>query len=167
MAEMQKKNETIGWTNDYTSKSTKFFAHEKAINTKHWNPPNNSEAQIRQNEQVENAKNVPIILWQDKIKISDHYKNHCAEFISRFSDFEFTWDGHLGRVRAVQHLIEILPENLLSVLYVRYRTGPIADSFENYEFVNRLGLKVIEPARTEWASPIFLTPKKDHAPILW
>lgn len=75
--------------------------------------------------------------------------------------FQSMWDGRLGTIKAAKHRIELTPPNARPIHSVPYRAGPVARTFEKTEIDRLLRMDVIEPAQTEWASPIVFAPKKD------
>jgi hypothetical protein len=70
------------------------------------------------------------------------------------------WDGPLGRVNATTHLIDLVP-GAKPVHSQPYRAGPCARGAESAEVQRMLKEGVIEPASSEWASPVVLVPKTD------
>lgn len=78
-----------------------------------------------------------------------------------YSEFKSTWDGHLGRIEASQHFIEISPKYTRLIHSVPHPAGLRAPLFEMNEIAKMLDLEVIKPAPTEWSSPIVFAPKKD------
>ena len=74
--------------------------------------------------------------------------------------FARMWQGHLGELKVGKHRIELKPD-AKPVFSQPRRAGPAAREAETEEVRKMLDLKVIEPASTEWASPIVLAPKPD------
>jgi Reverse transcriptase (RNA-dependent DNA polymerase) len=70
------------------------------------------------------------------------------------------WDGHLGTFTATSHRIELVPD-ARPVHCQPYRAGPNAQLVETTEVESMLRSGVIEPATSEWASPVVLVPKHD------
>ena len=70
------------------------------------------------------------------------------------------WDGHIGTINLAKHRIE-LKEGSKPVYQQPYRAGPHQRQLEEEEIKKMLDADVIEPAITEWATPIVLAPKKD------
>jgi hypothetical protein len=73
------------------------------------------------------------------------------------------WDGRLGRVDATTHRIDLVP-GAKPVHSQPYRAGPSARVAESAEVQRMLKAGVIEPASSEWASPVVLVPKPDGNP---
>ncbi|CAN8071938.1 unnamed protein product, partial [Agarophyton chilense] len=71
------------------------------------------------------------------------------------------WSGHLGRIKATQHRIELLPDSK-PVYQQQYRAGPKAREKELKEVERMLREGVIEPANSDWASPVVLVEKKEN-----
>ena len=73
------------------------------------------------------------------------------------------WNGHLGEINATQHRITLKPE------YVPTRQPPYRAGHESREIITAQVNKmpqagVIEPAQSEWASPVVIVTKKDGNP---
>jgi hypothetical protein len=71
------------------------------------------------------------------------------------------WDGHIGRVSATEHRIDLIPV-AKPVHSQPYRSCPRVREIESYEVGRMLKAEVIEPASTEWASPVVIVPKTDE-----
>lgn len=71
------------------------------------------------------------------------------------------WDGHLGRKSTAKHRVELVDPNTPPVPSAPYRAGPKARELEKTEINKVLAENIIEPAQTEWASPIVFAPKED------
>jgi len=74
--------------------------------------------------------------------------------------FSSMWDGKLGTITVTKHRIE-LKEGAKPVFSQPYRAGPKAREVEQQEVDKMLREKVIEPAKSEYASPVVLVPKPD------
>lgn len=74
--------------------------------------------------------------------------------------FSSMWGGKLGTVRVTEHRIELKP-GAKPVFAQPYRAGPKAGKIEQDEVDKMLKAGVIEPARSEFASPVVLVPKPD------
>jgi transposase InsO family protein len=70
------------------------------------------------------------------------------------------WDGTLGEVRVTEHRIE-LQAGARPVYQAPYRAGQKGRDVEKKEVERMLQAGVIEPANSEWASPVVLITKKD------
>lgn len=70
------------------------------------------------------------------------------------------WLGHLGTISVTQHRIEVKPGSK-PVHMQPYRAGPKSREIEAAEVDKMLAEDVIEPAQSEWASPVVLVPKSD------
>ena len=70
------------------------------------------------------------------------------------------WDGTLGEINTTVHRIELIPETC-PIAKAPYRAGPKAREIEDAEVKKILEAGVIEPAQSEWASPVLLVPKPD------
>ena len=74
--------------------------------------------------------------------------------------YEGLFDGTLGEINITEHRIQ-LKDDAAPVHAQPYRAGPSAREFEHTEIKKMLDQKVIEPAQSEWASPVVIAPKKD------
>jgi hypothetical protein len=70
------------------------------------------------------------------------------------------WDSRLGHVHSATHRIQLVP-GAKPVHAQLYRAGPRARENESSEVQRMLKEGVIEPASSEWASPLVLVPKPD------
>ena len=70
------------------------------------------------------------------------------------------WSGKLGNISVTQHRIELKPGST-PVHTQPYRAGPKARQVEEEHVSKMLDAGVIEPANSEWASPVVLVPKLD------
>ena len=68
--------------------------------------------------------------------------------------------GRLGKISATEHRIELEP-SMKHIRSMPYRQGPAIREKAAAEIRKMLDAGVIEPATSEWASPIVLVPKKD------
>jgi hypothetical protein len=92
----------------------------------------------------------------EKIKhLPTDIRSQASELLSHFSDL---WDGRLGLINAVEHRI---PTHGSPIASQPYRAGPRAREDIDKEVSRMLEADVIEPAESEWASPIVLIPKPD------
>lgn len=72
-----------------------------------------------------------------------------------------TCDGHLGYITAAKYRIKLLDNHAKSVHLAPYPAGPETREFEKAELDKIPDQKIIEPAQTEWATPIVFAPKKN------
>lgn len=75
-------------------------------------------------------------------------------------DHSGMWNGQLGAIRGVQHHID-LNKGARPFRSAPYRAGPTQRKLEEAEVKKQLDQGVIEPASSEWGSPILFVPKKD------
>ena len=73
---------------------------------------------------------------------------------------EAMWNGKLGTIRTPPHRIQ-LKEGSNAIHAHPYRAGPEARKAEEKEVQRMLNEQVIEPAQSEWASPVVLVNKPD------
>ena len=74
--------------------------------------------------------------------------------------FSPIWNGKLGTVRVTNRRID-LKEGTRPVHCQQYRTGPKSREIQQSKVDKMLKAGVIEPACSEWASPVVLVPKSD------
>jgi len=98
--------------------------------------------------------------WEERINIGDAYNSLRDRVLDTLRPFEDMWDGHLGTISAAKHRIEV-PVEARPVRGVPYRAGPRMRQVEKEHIEDMLAQKVIEPANSEWASPVVFAPKKD------
>ena len=70
------------------------------------------------------------------------------------------WDGRLGQFHSTSHRIQLVL-GAKPVHCQPYRAGTRARELESTEIQRMLKARVIEPATSEWESPIVLVPKPD------
>ncbi len=70
------------------------------------------------------------------------------------------YDGTMGGITVTQHAIDLVPV-AKACHTMPYRTGQEAREIIKFEVDRMLKMKVIEPAQSEWASPVVLVPKAD------
>ena len=70
------------------------------------------------------------------------------------------WNGELGELSITKHRID-LQENAKPAYQAPYRAGKQSRDIERQEVDRMLKAGVIEPATSEWASPVILITKKD------
>ena len=81
-------------------------------------------------------------------------------FRQMLTKYDELWDGKLGKINAVDHRIELKPGSQPS-MQRPYRTGPQGRRFVEEEIGRMIDADVIEPAETEWDSPVVIAPKAD------
>lgn len=147
-------------TNDLESDSAEFISDEDTIKPCSTAPPNNLGIQTRRHKQMENAKDATKINWLHEVQTSNDYAKNRTEFIIMVSKFESMSDGNLDQTEAAQHRIKLLPEDIRSAHSAPYQGGSKAREFETNEIAEMLEPKAIEPAQSEWVSPMMFEPKR-------
>lgn len=71
-----------------------------------------------------------------------------GELIVLLKEFEAMWSGHLERIKAVQHRIELLPD-AKPACQPPYRAEPFAREIQKREFKKMLEAGAIEPSMVE------------------
>jgi hypothetical protein len=68
------------------------------------------------------------------------------------------WDGRLGQIDSVSHRVKTTGG---PIFQQPYRSGPFVRTAEQTEVNRMLAEDIIEPATSEWSSPVVLVPKRD------
>ena len=84
-------------------------------------------------------------------------KSEIMEILRKHSAM---WNGSLGTVNATEHRIDLVA-GTKPIRSMPYRQGPAMRTKVAAEVTKMLNAGVIEPATSEWASPVVLVPKKD------
>jgi hypothetical protein len=99
-------------------------------------------------------------LWKQDVNLN-HLTPHMRERVYRMlGKHRQLWERQLGRVSATHHRIELTP-GAKPVHCQPYRAGPRAREAKAQEVQRMLKAGAIEPAASEWASPVVLVPKPD------
>lgn len=70
------------------------------------------------------------------------------------------WDGRLGEIKATEPRIDLIPDTA-PPLQMPYRQGLAMYDKKAHSVQEQLEAGVIEPATSEWASPVVFVPKQD------
>ena len=98
--------------------------------------------------------------WREKVRLGTNFESYRPRIESLLEPFADMWNGQLGALKATEHRIELLPDSK-PVHQPPYRAGPLQREMEKKEIDSMLAKGVIEPATTDWASPIVFVPKPD------
>jgi transposase InsO family protein len=109
---------------------------------------------------AENLTAVADDSWREEVALGHLGDKDRARVLDMLSRHRAMWDGHLGTFTATSHRIELVPD-ARPVHCQPYRAGPQARQAETTEVDKMLKAGVIEPATSEWASPVVLVPKPD------
>ena len=82
---------------------------------------------------------------------------HIFEMLAKHSS---GWDASLGEIKATEHRIELIP-GTKPIRQVPYRVCHASRQVIQEQVDEMLQKRVIELARSEWASPVVLVPKAD------
>ena len=93
----------------------------------------------------------------DMSHVPDRLREKFRWMLKKYSRM---WDGTLGEINTTVHRIKLIPETR-PIAQARYRAGRKARDTEDAEVKKMLEAGVIEPAQSEWASPVLLVPKPD------
>ena len=99
-------------------------------------------------------------LWREDVDLTHLTSLERQRVFDLLQKHRNMWDGRLGHVHSTSHRIELVP-GANPVQCQPYRAGTRARELESTEIQRMLKAGVIEPATSEWASPIVLVPKPD------
>ena len=85
---------------------------------------------------------------------------HRGKLRTMLRKYSHMRNGSLGEIATTEHRIDLVPGSR-PVSSVPYRAGPKEQKEEQDEVDRMLRAAVIEPAQSEWASPVVLVPKPD------
>jgi transposase InsO family protein len=106
-----------------------------------------------------NSNSTPIT-WKEDVNIGHLNLSEQQTVVDMLSKHAEMWNGKLGEISVTKHRIELVP-NARPVYQAPYRAGKQSREIENTEVQRMLKAGVIEPANSEWASPVVLITKKD------
>ena len=98
--------------------------------------------------------------WREKVRLGNNFEHFRDRIEGLLEPFEDMWSGRLGSLKATEHRIDLLPGSK-PVHQPPYRAGPLQREMERKEIEDMLAKGAIEPATTDWASPIVFVPKPD------
>ena len=87
-------------------------------------------------------------------------EKHHAAIRRMLRKHESMWDGRLGEISVTEHHIDLVP-GARPVKAHPYRQGLKGRELEDFEIQKQLKEGIIEPAYSEWASPVLFVPKMD------
>ena len=98
--------------------------------------------------------------WEDRVDLAHVSADERQDILRMLRPHREMWDGRLGTVTATEHRIDLVP-GARPIHSQPYRAGARAREIGRGEIEKMLSQGVIEPATSEWASPIVLVPKPD------
>lgn len=98
--------------------------------------------------------------WRKKVSLGTPHEALRTRICQLLEPYQSMWSGHLGTIQATEHHIDLQPD-AKPVHQQPYRAGPKKRELEKKEIDMMLDKGVIEPANTDWASPIVFVPKPD------
>ena len=96
----------------------------------------------------------------DDVDLSNVPKRYHARIRAMLSKHAAMWSGKLGEITTTEHVIDLKPGSR-PIAVPPYRAGPKTRELEQAEIDRQLRDGVIEPAQSEWASPVVFAPKAD------
>ena len=100
------------------------------------------------------------MLWKQEVDLAHLMPQEREKVLAMLSKHRTMWDGRLGQVHSTAHRIQLIP-GAKPAYSQPYRAGTKAREAESSEIHRMLRAGVIEPATSEWASPVVLVPKPD------
>jgi hypothetical protein len=94
--------------------------------------------------------------WRKEVpmdEVPDSIREHALAMLSKHASM---WDGRLSQIDSVSHRVNTTRG---PIFQQSYRAGPFARTAEQTEANRMLVEDIIEPATSEWSSPIVLAPK--------
>jgi hypothetical protein len=98
--------------------------------------------------------------WKDDLKLDHLNEDLQVDVIRMLSKHSSVWTGSLGEISITQHRIQLLKDSK-PIHQAPYRAGTKSREVEREEVDRMLKADVIEPATSEWASPVVLVTKPD------
>ena len=98
--------------------------------------------------------------WKEAVQLGHLQDESRVAILDMLAKHRSMWSGRLGQVQSTNHRIDLIPGQK-PVHCQPYRAGPTARAVESAEIERMLKAEVIEPATSEWASPIVLVAKPD------
>jgi len=117
------------------------------------------EAKIKKDAEREETPDRPATV-EDDVNLSEVPEKYHDAIKAMLNKHKEMWDGKLGEVKTTEHAID-LKEDAKPVRSHPYRAGPKERELAEAEIQRQLRDGVIEPAVSEWASPILFAPKGD------
>lgn len=87
-------------------------------------------------------------------------ENKEADVRAILKKHEQAWSGKLGEINVTEMCIDFSPD-VKPFKFPQLRAGPKTREIESEEIDKQLNAGVIEPAMSEWATPVLFVPKKD------
>jgi transposase InsO family protein len=100
------------------------------------------------------------LMTAEDVDLSGVDKRWHARIRSMLDRHAAMWSGKLGEITITEHAIDLKPD-ARPVAVPPYRAGPKTRELEQAEVDRQLRDGVIEPAQSEWASPVVFAPKAD------
>ena len=99
--------------------------------------------------------------WRDTVDL-EHVDDPALRdrILGMLEKHQTMWNGRLGAIKATVHRIALKP-NTRPIHQQPYRAGPKSRAILEEHIQSQLEAGVIEPAQSEWSSPIVLAPKHD------
>lgn len=74
-----------------------------------YKPETSKHLQMEQHKSVKNTNaERPACHWKEEVKFDENYDEYKDEFNDLLSEFNKMWDGHIGRIVAVNHGVDLI-----------------------------------------------------------
>ena len=125
------------------------------------NPSDSAPSPSPERTSPPHAPTSPPSKWEEDLDL-DHLSDPSlrADIIAMLRKHAAMWNGKLGTIQATEHRINLEP-GTRPIRSMPYRQGPAKREIVRTHIEDMLRAGVIEPATSEWASPVVLVPKKD------
>jgi hypothetical protein len=101
--------------------------------------------------------------WRKEVPMDAVPASIREQALSMLSKHASMWDSRLGQIDSVCHRVKTTGG---PIFQQPYRSGPFARPAEQTEVNRMLAEDIIEPAPSEWSSPVVLVPKRDGGTVL-
>jgi hypothetical protein len=96
--------------------------------------------------------------WRKEVPMDEVPESIREQALAMLAKHASMWDGRLGQIDSVSHLVKTTGG---LIFQQPYRTGPFVRTPEQTEVNGMLAEDIIEPATSEWSSPVVLVSKRD------
>ena len=115
---------------------------------------------MQDDEDSDEEKPTEKLPWREQVDLKHLDLALKRQVMKMLEKHEEVFEGRLGLIKSTEHRITLKPGSK-PVHMPPYRAGPDKRDKIREQIEYQLNAGVIEPAQTEWASPVLLAPKKD------
>jgi hypothetical protein len=99
-------------------------------------------------------------LWREDVNLTYLLPHEREKVFRVLGKHRSMWDEHLEHFHSTSHMIDLVL-GAKPIHTKPYRAGPRAREAESAEVQRKLKARDIEPANSDWASPVVFVPKPD------